>query len=88
MAKKMRAVGIKPADGGFGEWDLSHETYRKVVSAKEAAWIYSNYVTGEAVRVEELPDEHNISGRIHDEPDAVYAIEIEPGEYIYFGVWN
>ena len=79
-------VAIVPATGGFGEYQRGLGTEKRVKSLREAAGIYSDGTTSTAIPASELESGADIRGKIHDEPERVYAIEDEHGGYIYFGV--
>lgn len=86
MAAKRTAVAIVPAADGFGLWQHGLDTDCMVSSVSEAAVAFSDGLTDEAILVTELGDEHNISGRVRDEPHEMYATLDGYGAYIYFGL--
>lgn len=86
---KYLVIPIVPADGGFGEWDRSPNTFRANSISKAVSWMTDGLET----HYIELPDEElaqegaDIINLIHNEPERVFAVPTEhPGEYIYFGL--
>jgi hypothetical protein len=80
-------VGIKPAPGGFGEWqaqqpedDMPLEPFENAIYSEEQGDVYE-------LGVDDLPEGvEDIRGNIHDEPDAVYAVVEENSNVAYFGI--
>lgn len=83
---------ITPATGGFGEWQTSsevpgeddlHADCTDILDACKDA-----YPQGEVYQLgkDALPEGvEDITGRIHNEPDRVFALIVD-GEVTYFGI--
>lgn len=80
----VQCVGIKPSHAGFGEYVTTpsdEEVFELECFLDECAGEIIELCAGA-----ELPDwAEDIRGRIHDEPDRVYAHKTDQGIVEYFG---
>ena len=86
---KYKYICIQPAHGGFGEYDTlpaDGEYWESNVDLLAECAGHVSEVT-EIVDDAALPTgAEDIRGRIHDEPDAVYAYFDGAGDAKYFGI--
>ena len=86
---KYKYICIQPAHGGFGEYDILPTDG----DLWDDQFDLLNECAGNVGEITELTDgaelmdgAEDIRGRIHNEPDAVYAYVDDAGEARYFGI--